>query len=420
LLAVSGPGEGTLTERLEETGMPDERLRAWAPYLEVAGQRRIGPEAHLRLRGQGAPGEAVRSDVRMVVEGGRFLCRLEERTRWNQGGTSTQGDRDLLTRLRPLESASIWFGAVTAGIVGVDPWDDPLSRAGLSVTASPRLRIRHAQSAEGWLTTVGPVALGRWTQGEKRTHLLGLFTERFGAWSGRRDHGGRGAGACAAFDPVVLAGSVHQPSEGTQTVRLAVHDRNKRRYALLAWAAGERNRQERVRLDAGSVGMKGDWVLTIRTALILRQSLGSLTPRGSLVAGHREAGGTLALTGRWDERASHLQSVVRRAVGKWQIHCDLRGHLARDGIRYRTEVGVRSPAAGGSDALSLLYRDDPSQSWPGVAGAGGRERFALRIIRRVVRAGLSARFELLVPFEIGGRPHVGATRWRIQLEQRKR
>ena len=70
--------------------------------------------------------------------------------------------------------------------------------------------------------------------------------------------------------------------------------------------------------------------------------------------------------------------------------------------------------------LSLLWRSDPSQSWPGFPRTEASDCLALRLMHRIARARLDAWIELLVPFEVVDRMHTGGVSWKFRMEQRKR
>ncbi len=395
---VSGTGSPSLGERLESTGIARERLRAWAPYLEVgesdAGR---GAAAHVTAEAGGRRGRLDRSRTALAMHAGPILVDGVTRSRFRSSADGGGNLREARVRIEATSSVRISVGSLAPAIPGGQPWEDPLRRPGFVPGCPAPATVRSRASARG-LVWQGPhLLLGGWSgRRAGRGGLAWISSRGAEAWVGFEKDQGGGGGIRSAIQGARLAASVHGPRASSPVLRVAAEDRERALSLAAAYPLGARSAGRACRIDGALSRAAGGWKLNARGTGFAVAVPGSGFGSSGLEVGAGRTAGPLRILTEYLWRAGGSRSrLLVEAIGdngsllrtegrmQWRDHevaAALSISASRSGRGKRLEAdlcGILGPEISGTDR----------SAWPSlgrlaarlVAEIGGRRRGPVRV-----------------------------------------
>lgn len=413
LLSVCGPGRTDLCERLHATGIASDRLRAWAPYLDLPAAERVWIGTRIRSTTERDARGRLRSELKVTLSKGPVLIRWKgERRDRSRSGSDSQS-REAILSVQEWGRLSLWLGTLTAGILGHDPWRNPVLRSGSGTPSLPRFQTRSAHASRGAAGTYGPVSLAIWrTANAGAGKLIALASARRQVWYGRR--AGEGWGTGWEFDAwrLRVTGAVHRVGPRNSIFSVRLREQGRPADLMVAWSRASGSPANSLRLEAGSSNILGPWRLTGRLALIGSTKGEVVAYRGAVRLTNR-ASNRLSFGCSWDERATRAQLSRRVPLGFAHLDLDFRGLVDAEDASSFTRASVTRTHGLLDLDLSLWTRRGLGFRWSGIP-ADIPTVMSILLRHRHAPAKLEVRCSL--PVRGITPPHFARLVWRIRIE----
>lgn len=193
---VTGPGPPGLEDRLQGTGLPQERLRLWAPYLTLTTSSGVAQRWTLRASVRGEEGRKVGSRIRATIG------RAGVQGTWVVEGRPERADvRGTLTATA--SGFDVTAGSIACGFAQADPWEDPVVPRGSRSTTVPAAVLRSNERLGSRGIVLDRVGVGT-----------------IGTWRDRATGEGLAIATCGARNLAVIAGGTERAGKGL-AIRLA-------------------------------------------------------------------------------------------------------------------------------------------------------------------------------------------------------
>ncbi|MBM3286036.1 MAG: hypothetical protein FJY88_01585 [Candidatus Eisenbacteria bacterium] len=464
LSGVAGPGSESLGDRLRASGIDPRRLREWAPYLRVSSSG--DTRASWLIRSTHRVSGSAMTSSQTHLRGERSPLRLEIVVRHQASRSSAASARDAAYGAAPEARLScrlndhsvLWGGSLAGGLVGPDPWDDPLRRWQAPVPFTSAVRVSPKRTARGLLFQGKPLSAGAWSDENAGIGAaVSCEIASAGGWLGYSEKLGRGCGARLAARGVALAGSASLPSGHAPVLALGLSSERSRARLAGAWSLGDRadgrtglvegrltrsigSMESRIEVAArGSAdGRAGQtrWTSSLR---------GPLLP-GFLIAEISRGGTTLNLRGTWerswtDDRSRSIASPRSEsdAVGSGDSILTGRGipiagrapqrisaiklqlRATRDRARSGVLLGAGGQAVAGGCRLhaSVFGRTSTVVGWPGSAGGTTPMPWLCRLEIRIPGRAGGIRLAASLPLAFKHRARTGPPIFDLSIEQRQ-
>jgi hypothetical protein len=371
LWEAAGPGPEDLAQRLASTGIDNDRLIEWAPYLS-AGSTGAAWDIRGSAEGEGDAVGTVRQSIR--VFSGR--CRLE--AAWKRSRRSPLGQEHAWFSYEAGRRTEIAAGALTARWTGPDPWEDPLARGRAVYGDDSDCVPAGGTGARGLsLRAPGLHCMGWTDAGAGRGWMGRVGGRRFWAWGATLSERGAGGGVGFALGPASVTCAAHAPSGSGRFLRVGI--RAGRTTLALAAPIGGDPGSGTARLDLRSSFVAGRFTTRARGCFLQRSVPFSSRRSGTIVFERAGAPTRVALTGAWTGGGDRFSCRMERRLGNNRVRLtagwwpkggdapiDLRLGMLRDAAWIQGESTITANEQGGEAGLHLSTR-----------GSGGRVRMGV-------------------------------------------